>query len=58
MLKEVLLLRDNFLRGLAGGGKLKDLENVRVLDLGRNELPELPTDFELLRNLQVRTELC
>ncbi|CAG5134008.1 unnamed protein product [Candidula unifasciata] len=51
--KQVLLLHDNWLHGLSGGGDLIDLKLIRVLDLHNNELKSLPEDFGCLLHLQV-----
>ncbi|BFZ05902.1 hypothetical protein BsWGS_08941 [Bradybaena similaris] len=51
--KQVLLLHDNWLHSLAGGGDLIDLKLIRVLDLHNNELKSLPEDFGCLIHLQV-----
>ncbi|CAH1270954.1 LRSAM1 [Branchiostoma lanceolatum] len=51
--KEVLLLHSNFLTSLRGGGLLKDLCALRVLDLHQNRLSSLPDDIGELATLQV-----
>ncbi|KAL5012900.1 hypothetical protein ScPMuIL_011451 [Solemya velum] len=51
--KETLLLYDNWLSSLHGGGKLTDLKILRVLDLHNNEIRSLPDDIEVLTSLQV-----
>ncbi|CAL1540447.1 unnamed protein product [Lymnaea stagnalis] len=51
--KQVLLLQDNWLQGLGGGGIMSDLSLIRVLDLHNNEIKSLPEDFGALVSLQV-----
>ncbi|XP_078687467.1 E3 ubiquitin-protein ligase LRSAM1-like [Branchiostoma floridae x Branchiostoma belcheri] len=51
--KEVLLLHSNLLSSLKGGGILKDLCALRVLDLHQNRLSSLPDDIGELATLQV-----
>lgn len=51
--KEALLLHENELTSLTGGGKFGDLAELQVLDLHRNCLEKLPEDFGLLTNLRV-----
>ncbi|XP_078342856.1 E3 ubiquitin-protein ligase LRSAM1-like isoform X2 [Oculina patagonica] len=51
--KEALLLFDNDLSNLKGGGDLKDLSNLRVLDLHDNQITSLPPDIDELKSLQV-----
>ncbi|XP_028407625.1 E3 ubiquitin-protein ligase LRSAM1-like [Dendronephthya gigantea] len=51
--KEVLLLHDNLIRDLKGGGDLKNLSQLRVLDLHKNLLSELPDEIRFLTSLQV-----
>lgn len=53
LLKDRLLLQDNQLRSLEGGGKLIDLRRLQSINLSRNELVSLPSDFSLLENLRV-----
>ncbi|XP_064648999.1 E3 ubiquitin-protein ligase LRSAM1-like [Lineus longissimus] len=51
--KEVLLLNNNWLTSLKGGGNLKDLAFIRILDLHDNEFVTLPDDIGQLVHLQV-----
>ncbi|CAG9763432.1 unnamed protein product [Ceutorhynchus assimilis] len=51
-LKESLMLQNNQLTTLSGGGELKDLINLRVLDISSNDFHQLPDDVCLLKNLQ------
>ncbi|XP_041368128.1 E3 ubiquitin-protein ligase LRSAM1-like isoform X2 [Gigantopelta aegis] len=51
--KEALLLNDNWLGCISGGGKLTDLKTLRVLDLHNNELKSLPEEMGHLENLQI-----
>ncbi|CAN7985602.1 unnamed protein product [Ixodes hexagonus] len=51
--KTTLLLHDNRLSSLSGGGLLKDLGEIVVLDLHTNKLSSLPDDFGLLKCLSV-----
>ncbi|XP_070532119.1 E3 ubiquitin-protein ligase LRSAM1-like [Ptychodera flava] len=51
--KEALLLHDNWLTSLKNGGSLKDLTNLRILDLHKNEFTELPDEIAELHSLQV-----
>ncbi|XP_077986680.1 E3 ubiquitin-protein ligase LRSAM1-like [Glandiceps talaboti] len=51
--KEALLLHENFLISLKTGGNLKDLANLRILDLHNNEFTELPEEIGELQNLQI-----
>ncbi|XP_035683915.1 E3 ubiquitin-protein ligase LRSAM1-like [Branchiostoma floridae] len=51
--KEVLLLHSNLLSSLKGGGVLKDLCALRVLDLHQNRLSSVPDDIGELDTLQV-----
>lgn len=53
MQKEVLLLHDNNLKDLKGGGDLKNLSQLRVLDLHNNFISELPEEIRFLTSLQV-----
>ncbi len=54
--KEALLLQDNELTQLGGGGTLSDLAKVlQVLDLHGNHLEKLPEEIGTLRELKVRT---
>lgn len=52
-LKDSLHLENNFLTSLSGGGSLKDLHLLRVLDLHNNAFSNLPDDVENLTNLTV-----
>lgn len=49
--KTTLVLRDNKLTSIQGGGRLKDLCDITVLDLERNELAKLPDEFGFLHSL-------
>ncbi|XP_077866101.1 E3 ubiquitin-protein ligase LRSAM1-like [Saccoglossus kowalevskii] len=51
--KEALLLHDNWLSSFRGGGSLRDLATLRVLDLHSNEFSEIPEEFGELLSLQV-----
>ncbi|XP_071948893.1 uncharacterized protein [Antedon mediterranea] len=51
--KEGLLLHNNNLMTLKGGGQMKDLCNLRVIDLHSNDIRELPDDITQLICLQV-----
>uniref|UniRef100_A0A0K8RFZ4 Putative ubiquitin ligase protein lrsam1 n=1 Tax=Ixodes ricinus TaxID=34613 RepID=A0A0K8RFZ4_IXORI len=51
--KTTLLLHDNKLSSINGGGLLKDLGEIIVLDLHANKLSSLPDDFGLLKCLSV-----
>jgi len=51
--KEALLLQENELTSLSGGGNLADLSNLQVLDLHKNCLEKLPEDIGALKNLKV-----
>ncbi|XP_072015688.1 E3 ubiquitin-protein ligase LRSAM1-like isoform X2 [Amphiura filiformis] len=53
LLKEVLILNDNYLSCLSGGGSVKDLMSIRVLDIHKNEITEIPEEICELCNLQV-----
>lgn len=53
-LKDVLRLDRNCLSSLSGGGQLKDLLQLKVLDLRDNNFNHLPDDIEMLKNLRVR----
>ncbi|XP_041481365.1 E3 ubiquitin-protein ligase LRSAM1-like isoform X1 [Lytechinus variegatus] len=51
--KEVLIMSDNLLSSLNGGGNIKDLSLLRVLDLRNNRFPQLPDGLTELGQLQV-----
>merc|ERR1719244_867856 len=51
--KEALLLQENELKSLNGGGPLSDLQHLKVLDLQKNNLDKLPDDISQLTNLKV-----
>lgn len=51
--KEALLMYDNAFTNLKGGGDLKDLSALRVLDLHDNFITALPADIDELKSLQV-----
>jgi len=51
--KEALLLQENELTALSGGGSLGDLAELQVLDLHKNCLDKLPEDIGRLTNLKV-----
>ncbi|KAK0066029.1 E3 ubiquitin-protein ligase LRSAM1 [Biomphalaria pfeifferi] len=51
--KQVLLLHDNWLHGLSGGGDITDLSLLTVLDLHSNELKVLPEEMGALVNLKI-----
>ncbi|XP_044272440.1 E3 ubiquitin-protein ligase LRSAM1-like [Tribolium madens] len=51
-LKEVLRLDRNCLSSLAGGGQLKDLLQLQVLDLHENAFTNLPEEIGVLRSLR------
>ncbi|KAK3758802.1 hypothetical protein RRG08_030613 [Elysia crispata] len=51
--KQVLLLNDNALQDLGGGGDLADLRDISVLDLHSNNFKTLPNHFGCLLHLQV-----
>ncbi|RUS83134.1 hypothetical protein EGW08_009081, partial [Elysia chlorotica] len=51
--KQVLLLNDNALRDLVGGGDLADLADLTVLDLHGNHFKTLPDNIGCLQHLQV-----
>ncbi|XP_054716280.1 E3 ubiquitin-protein ligase LRSAM1-like [Uloborus diversus] len=51
-LKKSLLLQSNQLTSLRGGGSLKDLNQLLVLNLKDNKIASLPEDFSYLASLQ------
>lgn len=51
--KETLLLHCNKLKSLLGGGALKNLSLITILDLHSNELNDLPSDVVHLVSLKV-----
>lgn len=51
-LKKSLLLNSNCLSSLSGGGQLKDLSLITVLDISSNKFVSLPKDIIFLKNLQ------
>jgi len=51
--KEALLLQENELTSITGGGNLCDLQDLHVLDLHKNCLEKLPEDIGQLKNLRV-----
>jgi len=50
--KQALLLQDNELTTLAGGGELADLKEIASLDLHNNQLEKLPDEIGKLTNLR------
>jgi len=50
--KEALLLQENDLTSLNGGGAFTDLSEIQVLDLHKNSLEKLPEDIGHLANLR------
>lgn len=51
--KTTLILRNNKLTSISGGGSLKDLCDITVLDLESNLLAKVPDEFGFLRSLVV-----
>ncbi|ELT97818.1 hypothetical protein CAPTEDRAFT_217214 [Capitella teleta] len=51
--KESLIAHDNWLTSLKGGGHLRDLCYLKVLDIHDNEMSHLPDDIGCLSALQV-----
>jgi E3 ubiquitin-protein ligase LRSAM1 len=51
--KEALLLQENELTSITGGGNLSDLQDLHVLDLHKNCLEKLPEEIGQLKNLRV-----
>lgn len=43
----------NCLSSLSGGGSLRDLSNLKVLDISHNQFSVIPDDIDLLVNLKV-----
>lgn len=50
-LKESLQLENNCLSSLSGGGNLKDLHILKILNISHNLFHTLPDDIYLLKNL-------
>lgn len=50
-LKESLRLENNCLSTLSGGGNLKDLHLLKILNISHNLFHNLPDDIYLLKNL-------
>jgi len=50
--KEALLLQENMLSSLNGGGSFSDLSEIQVLDLHKNSLEKLPEDIGHLANVR------
>ncbi|KAJ8919764.1 hypothetical protein NQ315_006293 [Exocentrus adspersus] len=51
-LKESLRLENNCLTTLSGGGQLRDLHALKVLNISHNSFSSIPEDVYLLKNLQ------
>ncbi|XP_018574898.1 E3 ubiquitin-protein ligase LRSAM1-like isoform X2 [Anoplophora glabripennis] len=51
-LKESLQLQNNCLTSLTGGGQLKDLYLLKVLNISYNSFSSIPEEIYLLKNLQ------
>ncbi|XP_065334726.1 E3 ubiquitin-protein ligase LRSAM1-like isoform X2 [Cloeon dipterum] len=51
--KTSLILRNNLLSNLSGGGALSDLSLLEILDLSRNKLQCLPEEIRYLKNLRI-----
>ncbi|CAH1183755.1 unnamed protein product [Phaedon cochleariae] len=51
-LKESLRLQNNSLTSLSGGGNLKELQLLRILDISNNAFSSLPDEIGSLTNLQ------
>jgi len=51
--KKILLMYDNKLSSLSGGGALSDLSLLTVLDIHGNEFTTLPSDINHLSSLKV-----
>lgn len=52
-LKESLLLQNNSLHSLSGGGTLKDLQFIKILDISNNKFREFPDEILFLAVLEV-----
>lgn len=52
-LKESLQLQHNCLTSLSGGGQLKDLYLIKVLNISYNSFSSIPDEIYLLKNMQV-----
>lgn len=52
-LKETLKLNNNYINSLSGGGSLKDLHLLKILDISYNELSLLPDEICFLSQLTV-----
>lgn len=57
-LKESLRLEHNCLTSLSGGGQLKDLHLLKILNISYNSFSSIPEDIYLLKSLQVGILLC
>lgn len=54
LLKQHLNLRNNQLQSLSGGGAIKDLSNLTVINLSFNRFTRVPDEFcNTLKNLRV-----
>ncbi|CAH0547478.1 unnamed protein product [Brassicogethes aeneus] len=51
-LKNALYLQHNNLTSLSGGGHLKDLALLEILDISNNQFSTIPDEIYLLKNLQ------
>ena len=51
--KEILQMQCNRLRSLSGGGALKNLSLITILDVHSNEINNLPSDIVHLISLKV-----
>ncbi|GBN85029.1 E3 ubiquitin-protein ligase LRSAM1, partial [Araneus ventricosus] len=51
--KEALLLQNNHISNLSGGGSLKDLNQLQILNLKNNKLSSLPSEISHLSKLKV-----
>lgn len=52
-LKEKLLMNNNNLNTFNNGGSLSDLQFIKVLHIQHNSFTSLPSNINLLKNLQV-----